>query len=95
MQDLQETRKALDAVDREIVRLFEMRMALAGDVAAYKLAHGLPVLDASREEQVLDSRCGMLGDARLAPAVRELFVKIMALSRAEQERLLKEAKDNA
>lgn len=91
MKDLQETRLALDAVDREIVRLFEERMTLARDVAAYKIANGMPVLDRSREEQVLDSRCGMLADPYWSASVRALYEQIMALSRAEQEKLLKEA----
>lgn len=95
MKDLQETRKALDAVDRQIVALFEERMTLARDVAAYKIAHGLPVLDRSREEQVLDSRCAMLADSCWSPAVRALFEQIMALSRQEQQRLLEEANDHA
>ena len=95
MKDLQETRKALDAVDRQIVALFEERMILARDVAAYKIAHGLPVLDRSREEQVLDSRCAMLADGHWSPAVRVLFEQIMALSRQEQQRLLEEANEHA
>lgn len=94
MEELQKTRAALDAVDEQIVRLFEMRMQLSRDVAAYKLAHGLPVLDRSREEQVLESRCAMLQDAYWAPSVRELYEKIMTLSRAEQE-IMVEAKDHA
>lgn len=94
MEELQKTRAALDAVDEQIVRLFEMRMQLSRDVAAYKLAHGLPVLDRSREEQVLESRCAMLQDAYWAPSVRELYEKIMTLSRAEQENMV-EAKDHA
>lgn len=91
MKDLQETRLALDAVDREIVRLFEERMNLARDVAEYKIARGMPVLDRSREQQVLDSRCAMLQDGYWAAPVRELYECIMALSRAEQQKLVEEA----
>ncbi|MGN0777598.1 MAG: chorismate mutase [Aristaeellaceae bacterium] len=91
MRELQEIRAELDAVDRELVRLFEKRMSLSGEVARYKLAHGLPVLDAAREEQVLASRAAMLDNPALAEDVRRLFGCIMGLSRAEQERLLKEA----
>ena len=90
MKELQETRRALDAVDREIVRLFEQRMNLARDVAEYKIAHGMPVLDRSREEQVLESRCELLQDAYWAPALRELYEQIMALSRAEQRKMVEE-----
>lgn len=95
MRSLEESRAALDAVDRELVRLFEQRMAIARDVAAYKHAHGLPVLDPSREAQVLDSRAAMLTDARLSDSVRALFSQLMALSRAQQEALLKAAEEGA
>lgn len=91
MKSLEECRAALDAVDREIVRLFEERMMIARDVARYKIEHGLPVLDRSREEQVLASRAAMTGDAYWAQSVRALYEGIMALSRAEQEKLLQEA----
>ena len=90
MKELQETRRALDAVDREIVCLFEQRMNLARDVAEYKIAHGMPVLDRSREGQVLESRCALLQDAYWAPALRELYEQIMALSRAEQQKMVDE-----
>ena len=53
MRSLEECRPALDEVDRDIVRLFEQRMMIARDVAAYKIARDLPVLDRSREEIVL------------------------------------------
>lgn len=95
MKELEEVRKELDAVDREIVRLFEQRMLLSRDVVAYKLAHGLPVLDRSREEAVLASRVGMLSDDHWAESVRALYEEIMRLSRSEQERILKEADSHA
>ena len=88
MKSLEECRAALDAVDRDIVRLFEKRMIIARDVAAYKIAHDLPVLDQSREAVVLDSRAGMAADPYWAGSVRALYEGIMALSRAEQQKLL-------
>ena len=95
MKELQSIRQELDAVDRALVGLFEQRMALAREVAQYKLAHGLPVLDASREEQVLTTRTAMLTDPCWAEDVRALYTAIMALSRAEQEKMLREAQGNA
>lgn len=95
MRSLEESRAALDAVDRELVRLFEQRMHIVRDVAAYKRAHGLPVLDRSREAQVLDSRTAMLTDERLTGSVRTLFEQLMALSRAEQEAMLTTDEEDA
>ena len=68
MASLTELRGELDAIDREMVALFERRMAVAREVAAYKLANGLPVLDASREAQVIASRQGYLTEERLYAA---------------------------
>ena len=95
MKSMEECRAALDAADRQIVRQFEERMTIAREVAAYKIEHGLPVLDRSREEAVLQSRAGMLADPYWAPSVRELYECIMALSRAEQEKLLQAEKERS
>lgn len=91
MKDLAALRQELDQVDREIVALFEKRMAISAQVANCKISAGLPVLDRSREEQVLASRAAMLEDARFADDVQQLYTCIMALSRQEQARLMKEA----
>lgn len=91
MRELREIRQDLDRVDGEMVRLFEKRMGLALEVAQYKAAHGLPVLDASREEQVLATRAAMLQSPVWTTQTRTLFQQLMALSRAAQEDWLKEA----
>ena len=91
MRDLREIRQELDQVDREMVRLFEKRMNLALEVAQYKTAHGMPVLDASREEQVLASRAAMLQSPAWTSQTRTLFQQLMALSRAAQENWMKGA----
>lgn len=91
MRELAQIRRELDEIDREMVKLFERRMTLCREVARTKLAQGKPVLDASREAQVLESRAAMLADATLTEAVRALYREMMALSRQEQEKLLREA----
>ena len=91
MSRLDEIRSELDGIDREIVALFEKRMILVRGVAEYKLANGMQVLDRSREETVLQSRAGMLKDDYWAEDVRALFETIMARSRGEQEKCIREA----
>ena len=49
--DLQESRKQIDEIDRQIVELFEKRMDVAANVADYKIATGKAVFDKEREEQ--------------------------------------------
>ncbi|MCH5287736.1 MAG: chorismate mutase [Christensenellaceae bacterium] len=95
MKELAELRQELDQLDREIVALFEQRMAVSRQVAQYKLTHGLPVLDRSREAQVIESRTAMLADASLSPALRTFFETVMALSRNAQEAYLREVRGDA
>ena len=92
MRELEALRAELDMVDRDIVRLFEKRMHLSLEVAACKLSRDLPVLDRSREEQVLASRAAMLENPAWAQEVRSLWETLMALSRAEQEKYIREVK---
>ena len=50
MDLLQEARKIISEVDEQMAKLFQRRMEAAQLVAAYKKEHGMPILDAAREE---------------------------------------------
>ena len=86
MKDLAQCRREIDAVDRQLLRLFEERMALCREVAAYKEAHGLPALDASREAAVLEALGGKTSP-ELLPYARRLWQTLMDLSKEYQGEL--------
>ena len=86
--ELKDCRERIDAIDRELVRLFEARMGLAAEIAAYKKAHGLPVLQPAREQEKLDDLTAQVGDDLKAP-LRELYTTIFGLSRAQQASALR------
>ena len=90
MKDLNSLRKEIDGIDRQLVALFEQRMAVTQQVGRYKLANGIPVLDRSREEQVLAGKVALLEDKSLSKDVTDLFEAIMAISRRQQQKLLDE-----
>ena len=92
MKDLNTLRLEIDQIDRQLVALFEQRMAVTEQVGRYKLANNLPVLDRSREEQVLAGKVALLNDPTLAADVTDLFEAIMAISRRQQQALLDENK---
>lgn len=52
--DISEIRKEIDAIDDELVRLFEKRMHTAAAIAEYKRANGMAVSDRGRERQVIN-----------------------------------------
>lgn len=83
--DLQDYRRELNRLDGEITRLFAERMAVSAQVADYKRANGLEVLDAAREAELL-SRIEAQMPKPLAGCGTALYSEILALSRARQER---------
>ena len=88
MKDLTTCRAELDAIDTQLVELFEQRMRVARDVALYKHAHHMNILDTSREDVVLKTRAEKAQEPAFRQPVTELFREIMRLSREEQKRIL-------
>ena len=60
--NLEQSRKAIDEIDQQLVKLFSERMACAAEIAAYKKENNLPVLDAGRERQKLAAISEMAPD---------------------------------
>ena len=86
--DLMECRDRLDTIDREIVRLFEERMQVCGDVAEYKISVGKAVYDAEREKQKLAAVKALAHSEFNKEAVEELFSQLMTISRRYQHGIL-------
>ena len=87
MDELQGLRGEIDAIDAQMVELFRRRMEVTAQVGQYKLARGLPVLDAGREAQVLEKKAALAGE-ELRDDVTALYETVMALSRRQQQRLM-------
>lgn len=84
--DIEHWRKEIDEIDREILRLLNMRARLAIKVGALKKAADLPFCDPDRERYVL----GRLRDLNNGPlderAVSKLFRRIILESRRVESR---------
>lgn len=88
MRDLSEIREKIDAIDSQIVALYEARMQLTAEVAEYKLSIGKPVLDKVREKEKLAKVKDMVQEAENRYGVGELFEQLMALSRKRQYQMM-------
>ena len=88
MIDLQECRKEIVVIDKEILRLFEKRMKVCEDVAEYKIHTGKQVLDPKREQDKLDVLKNQAHGSFNSLGAQELFQQIMAISRKRQYQLL-------
>ncbi|MBR1477231.1 MAG: prephenate dehydratase [Lachnospiraceae bacterium] len=89
--ELSEIREKLDIVDKEILRLFEERMELSGEVAEWKLHNNSKVFDKKREEEKLAVLSGLTDNAFNKMCVAELFKHIMSMSRKLQYKKLSES----
>ena len=84
MIDLKVSREHIDAIDKQIVELFEKRMIESSEVAKYKLETGKPVYDKEREEDKLKNLKSMSSNEFNQRAITELFSQIMSISRKYQ-----------
>lgn len=89
--DLTKCRNEIDQIDRQLVELYEKRMAVSEKVAAYKIATGKKVLDQERERQKLEAVQAMAGNDFNKHGVKELFEQIMTMSRKKQYQLIQES----
>ncbi len=88
MQDIKYLRGQIDMIDKQIVDLFQQRMEVSQNVARYKIANHIPVLDPQREREVLEAKAAMVETPELKADIAKLFETIMSMSRASQRRVM-------
>ena len=84
--ELSEIRNRIDTVDDQMLALFLERMSLSEEVAAYKQAHSLPLLNRQREREILEDMGSKAGDKERY--AYRLFSTLFELSRARQAELI-------
>jgi chorismate mutase/prephenate dehydratase len=88
--DLLILRDQIDAIDKQIVELYEKRMEVCKEVAEYKIETGKKVFDKVREAEKIEKVRSMASTEFNKYAVQELFEQIMSISRKMQYQLLAE-----
>jgi len=83
--DLNELRQQINSIDDELLTLFTRRMDLASQVADYKRAHDLPILQPAREREILKKVADKAGP-ELGGYARVLFSMLMELSKSSQNK---------
>jgi chorismate mutase/prephenate dehydrogenase len=81
-------RAMVDVLDRDLLQIVARRMALVGEIAAYKRQHALRIRDARREREILEDRCRRAEEMGLPRGEMEsLFRVLMRASRDHQASL--------
>lgn len=90
MSKLEEYRKEIDSIDKEMIALFERRMDVARKVGEYKKENNMEILNSKREAEVIEKNTNSLKNKDYKDLGREFFENLMKLSRSLQEKLIKE-----
>ena len=85
--ELDELRQQINEIDDEMLELFLRRMDISESIASYKKEHALPILNKTREREVLAEMMAKGGEDKEIYVYR-LFSTLMDLSKARQSELL-------
>ncbi len=87
MDELEHLRKDIDDIDRELVVLFEKRMETVLKIGEYKGKRNIPILDSSREEEVISKSVGYLRNESFKNYLKEFLINLMEISKKLQKRM--------
>lgn len=82
-ESLSDYRKEIDEINRAILSLHEQRLEVVKKVSAYKQREGLPILQPTREEEVIREMCRSTLP-EYAGGTKVLFETLMSISREFQ-----------
>ena len=85
--NIDDYRNQINDIDKEIVKLFTERMAVAGKIGEYKKENNLPVKDSRRERELMEKIVDMAGD-EYDKDLRSLYSLIFELSRSRQRKIV-------
>ena len=88
MAGLDEYRKEIDDIDKELTKLFEKRMDVVLKVARYKQENNLNVLQKGREDDVLNKAVANLTNKDYSDAVVKFLNATMEISRELQKKTI-------
>ena len=84
MSSLDEARKKINEIDKEMARLFEERMKAVLEVLKYKKEHNLPVFDEKRELELIERNISLLQDENLKEYYLIFFNALLLSSKKYQ-----------
>ena len=88
MNDLENARKEIEQIDRELAELFERRMEMSALIGKYKAENDLPVRDPDRERMLTEKNLSYLKNREFQPYYVGFLRKVIELSCEVQQTIL-------
>ena len=89
MKSINEIRKKIDEVDKEMAILFQKRMKLVEDVINYKIKYSLPIYDHSREQEILNNSSFNITNDKIRKYYINFLKQVMNVSKEYQDEIFK------
>lgn len=77
MQKLNDLRQKINLIDKQIVSLLAERKEISIEIGMFKKEHGLPVLDSTRENELLQEYEMLAKKSALDPAFVKTIFKLI------------------
>jgi chorismate mutase/prephenate dehydratase len=87
-KELVELRMEINEIDEKIIELFKMRMQVVKEIANYKIANNMQVLDESREEFIVKKHTDNVNYPELKNEIGEFIRCMLKISRDAQEEVI-------
>ena len=94
MEELNESRETIRAIDIQMASLFVKRMEAVRDIAQYKFERDLPIEDKEQEARIQEERSAQIEDVRLRPFYVEFLQNAMDVSKSWQRCLIHSWQDD-
>ncbi len=88
-RELDVLRDSIREIDKDMVVLFEKRIALSKSVAQCKLKSEIPIFDAKREEKNIEELSGMIENISLKPDFVNWYQMLMDISKKVQKEFIR------
>ena len=89
MNELNKYREEIERIDQEIINLFLKRMDTSKKIALYKKENNLPVLNSTREAELISKYSSYFDNEELKNYFLIFFKQILEISKDYQQEIIK------
>ena len=87
MSRLDEDRKKIDTIDKQIAELFEERFNVVKDVIDYKIENRLPIMNSGREKEITEKNTNRIQDEDIREYFKVWYEELLLLSKEYQKQI--------
>lgn len=84
-KDLSDYRKDIDSIDDQIIQLLDKRFNVVKKIGDYKKINNIPVLNSSREDEILENILKITGDRANRSSISKIYKEIFNQSREAEK----------